>query len=358
LSLEPGTRVGVYEVIALVGAGGMGQVYRARDTKLHRDVALKVLPDSVAADAERLERFNREARILAALDHPNIAHIHGLEEFQGVTALVMEFVDGDDLSQRLEHGPLPFDDALPVAKQIVAALEAAHERGVVHRDLKPANIKIRSDGTVKVLDFGLAKPMEAADVIDVSKSPTIASPAMTRAGVLLGTAAYMAPEQARGRAVDKRADVWAFGCVLFEMLTGSRAFPGTDPSETIAAVLKDESDYRLLNGKCPASVTLVVRRCLQRDPRLRIRDIGDVGLALDGAFAPSAVDVLPAAATPSRGLGWLIGFAAVAAAGAIAGFLMGGPANGADHRVVHLDRRSESQIALALLSGYGRLLQE
>jgi len=216
LALTLGTRLGVFEITAQIGEGGMGQVYRATDTKLKRQVAIKILPPSLAADHDRLARFQREAEVLASLNHPNIAAIHGLEESGGMTALVMELVEGDDLSQRIARGAIPLDDALPIAKQIAEALEAAHEQGIIHRDLKPANIKVRSDGTVKVLDFGLAKAMEpaAGSPPSLSMSPTITTPAMTQAGMLLGTAAYMSPEQARGTAVDKRADVWAFGVVL------------------------------------------------------------------------------------------------------------------------------------------------
>jgi serine/threonine protein kinase len=239
LVLAPGTRLGVYEVIAPIGEGGMGQVFRARDTILNRDVALKILPDSFANAPDRLARFTREAQTLASLNHANIAHIHGLEEFPsagpgqaGIRALVMELVEGDDLSQRIARGVIPLDEALPIAKQIAEALEAAHEQGIVHRDLKPANIKVRSDGTVKVLDFGLAKALDTADGRRLTadgraNSPTITSPAMTQAGMILGTAAYMSPEQARGKAVDKRADIWAFGCVLHEMLTGTRLLGAT-----------------------------------------------------------------------------------------------------------------------------------
>ena len=224
MSLAPGTRIGPYEVAGPLGAGGMGEVYRATDTKLKRQVAIKILPPSLAADAGRLARFQREAEVLASLNHPHIAAIYGLEESAGITALVMELVEGDDLSQRIARGAIPIDEALPIAKQIAEALEAAHEQGIVHRDLKPANIKVRADGTVKVLDFGLAKALDpaAASSPQAMNSPTITSPAMTQAGMILGTAAYMAPEQARGTAVDKRADVWAFGVVLYEMLTGRR----------------------------------------------------------------------------------------------------------------------------------------
>ena len=230
MALTPASRLGVYEIIAPIGEGGMGAVFRARDTKLDRDVAIKVLPEAFAHDADRLARFTREAKTLASLNHPHIAAIYGLEESKGITALVMELVEGDDLSQRIARGAIPIDEALPIAKQIAEALEAAHEQGIIHRDLKPANIKVRADGTVKVLDFGLAKALDpaAASSPAAMNSPTITSPAMTQAGMILGTAAYMAPEQARGTAVDKRADIWAFGVVLFEMLTGRRAFAGED----------------------------------------------------------------------------------------------------------------------------------
>src|SRR6267154_2360515 len=233
LALTTGTRLGVYEVTAQIGEGGMGQVYRAHDTKLNRDVALKLLPDAFASDPDRMARFTREAQTLAAPNHPNIAHIHGLEESNGDRALVMELVEGEDLSQRIARGAIPIDEALPIAKQVSEALEAAHEQGIIHRDLKPANIKVRSDGTVKVLDFGLAKAMEPTGAMSpsMSMSPTITTPAMTQAGMILGTAAYMSPEQARGKMVDKRADIWAFGAVLFEMLTNARAFPGEDVTD-------------------------------------------------------------------------------------------------------------------------------
>ena len=233
MALTPGTRLGVYDVLAAIGEGGMGQVWRARDTKLNRDVALKVLPDSFANDPDRLARFTREAQTLASLNHPNLAAIYGLEESGGVRALVMELVEGDDLSQRIARGAIPLDEALPIAKQIAEALEAAHEQGIVHRDLKPANIKVRADGTVKVLDFGLAKALDTRPAsASADNAATITSPAqMTGVGVILGTAAYMSPEQARGKVVDKRADIWAFGCVLFEMLTGTRLFAGDSVPE-------------------------------------------------------------------------------------------------------------------------------
>jgi serine/threonine protein kinase len=286
LALTPGTRLGVYEVTAQIGEGGMGQVYRATDTKLKRQVAIKILPPSLAADSDRLARFQREAQVLASLNHPNIAAIHGLEESGGITALVMELVEGEDLSQRIARGAIPLDEALPIAKQIAEALEAAHEQGIVHRDLKPANIKVRSHGTVKVLDFGLAKAMEpaAGSSPSVSMSPTITTPAMTQAGIILGTAAYMAPEQAKGRTVDRRADVWAFGCVLFEMLTGQRAFGGADVQDTFVAIMRDEPDWARLPATVSPALATYIRRCLHKDPRQRIHHIADVRLALEGAF--------------------------------------------------------------------------
>ena len=291
----------------------MGQVFRARDTKLNRDVALKVLPDSFANDPDRLARFTREAQTLASLNHPNIAHIHGLEESGGVRALVMELVEGEDLSQRIARGAIPLDEALPIAKQLAEALEAAHEQGVIHRDLKPANIKVRSDGTVKVLDFGLAKAMDAGAGGpggsgraggDLSQSPTITSLAMTQAGIILGTASYMSPEQARGRTVDKRADIWAFGAVLFEMLTSRRAFPGEDITETVVSVISKEPDWPALPSSTSNSVRSLLRRCLDKDPKQRLRDIGEARLALDGAFG-TAASPTPSATSSSRGrLAW------------------------------------------------------
>jgi Tol biopolymer transport system component len=288
LALTTGARLGVYEVSALIGEGGMGQVYRARDTTLNRDVALKVLPDLFASDAERLARFTREAQTLAALNHPNIAHIHGLEENGGVRTLVMELVEGDDLSQRIARGPIPLDDALAIARQIAEALEAAHEQGIIHRDLKPANIKLRADDVVKVLDFGLAKAMESGVgnresgvAHALANSPTITSPAMTMRGVILGTAAYMAPEQAKGKPVDKRADIWAFGCVVYEMLTGRRAFAGDDVSTTLAAVLLKEPDWQAVPAATPAALNRLLRRCLTKDPKARLRDVGEARIRID-----------------------------------------------------------------------------
>ncbi|PWT84170.1 MAG: serine/threonine protein kinase, partial [Blastocatellia bacterium] len=251
MPLSLGSRLGPYEILSLLGAGGMGEVYRARDTRLNRDVALKVLPEIFAADPHRLARFQREAQLLASLNHPNIAAIHGFEESQGVQALILELVDGPTLADRLARGPMPLDEALPIVRQIAHALEAAHEQGIVHRDLKPANIKLRSDGTVKVLDFGLAKALEPAASVpaDVTASPTITSPAMTRAGVILGTAAYMSPEQARGEATDKRTDIWSFGVVLHEMLTGKRPFGGDSVADTLASILKETPDLDRVAAK-------------------------------------------------------------------------------------------------------------
>ena len=290
LALTSGTRLGVYEVIASIGAGGMGEVFRARDTKLNRDVALKVLPDSFASDPDRLARFTREAQTLAAINHPNIAHIHGFEESGGVRAIVMELVEGDDLSQRIALGAIPLDEALPIAKQIADALEAAHDQGIIHRDLKPANIKLRPDGTVKVLDFGLAKALEpvSAASANVTASPTITSPAaMTGVGVILGTAAYMAPEQAKGRPADKRADIWALGCVLYEMVTGRRAFSGEDVAETLAHILTKEPDWTALPASTPAPIRRLLRRCLDKDRRRRLADAADARLEMDEALASS-----------------------------------------------------------------------
>jgi eukaryotic-like serine/threonine-protein kinase len=286
VSLTPGTRLGPYEINAQVGAGGMGEVYRATDTNLNRPVAIKVLPEAVAADGERLARLQREAQVLASLSHLNIASIYGLERAEGMTALVMELVEGPTLADRIAQGAIPVNEALPIAMQIADALEAAHEQRVIHRDLKPSNVKIRPDGIVKVLDFGLAKAMDAASAggSNFSMSPTITTPAMTQMGLILGTAAYMSPEQARGKQVDRRADIWAFGCVLFEMLTGRRAFDAEDVSLTLARVLERDVDLSAMPSEIPVRVRQIIVLCLRKDPRQRISDIRDVRLALEGAF--------------------------------------------------------------------------
>jgi len=295
MPLTPGAHIGPYEVTGALGAGGMGEVYRARDTKLGRDVALKILPDAFAADPDRLARFKREAQLLAALNHPNIAAIYGFEDAGATHALVLELVDGPTLADELARGLAP-DEALAIANQIADALQAAHERGIVHRDLKPANVKLRPDGTVKVLDFGLAKafgpdasentrPEGRAYDTMLANSPTLTSPiGMTGVGVILGTAAYMAPEQARGKAVDKRADIWSFGCLLYEMLFGRRAFEDEDVSLTLSRILQKDPDWDALPPGVPAPVVQVIRLCLKKDPRQRVHDIADVRLALAGAF--------------------------------------------------------------------------
>jgi Tol biopolymer transport system component len=321
MPLSIGARLGPYEIVAPLGKGGMGEVYRARDTKLNRDVAIKVLPDLFVADRERLIRFEREAQVLAALNHQNIAHVHGVIE--DPPALVMELVEGEDLSERIARGAIPLDDALPMARQIAEALDAAHERGIVHRDLKPANIKIRNDGTVKVLDFGLAKAAEGptgSGSHGVMTSPTFTSPAMTQIGMILGTAAYMAPEQARGRMVDKRADIWAFGCVLFEMITGRRPFGGDDLTDTVAAIVKDEPAWNFLPTNVPPTVVTLLRRCLNKDPKERLRDIGEARIAIDKAGTEPAP---PSAVAPARAsrphwvaLGAAVLFAAAVSVGA------------------------------------------
>jgi eukaryotic-like serine/threonine-protein kinase len=340
-----GKTIGPYQVVAKLGEGGMGEVYRAHDTRLGRDVALKILPDAFARDAERLARFRREAQVLASLNHPNIAQIHGLEDSDGTHALVMELVEGPTLADRIAQGPMPVDEVLPIAKQIAQALEAAHQQGIIHRDLKPANIKLKGawgptptrlpDGrleptlsasdvagcTVKVLDFGLAKaatptPEGPGLRTDLANSPTITSPAMTEIGMILGTAPYMAPEQAKGRAVDKRADIWAFGAVLYEMLTGQRAFAAADVSDTLAAVLRADVRFEALPDETPARVRQVLAACLQRDPTQRVHDIADARLALDGAFETVAPTPTGTAPTPRRML------LAVGAAGVVGGGLL------------------------------------
>ncbi len=280
MALTSGTRLGPYEISAWIGAGGMGEVYRARDTNLGRQVAIKVLPTALADDADRLARFEREARTLASLNHPNIAQIYGLERSGSTQALVMELVEGPTLADRLAGGPIPVAEALAIAGQIAEAMDAAHEKGIIHRDLKPANIKVTLDDRVKVLDFGLAKALSVESLSDPSMSPTLTAMA-SQVGVILGTAAYMSPEQARGKPVDKRADIWAFGCVLYEMLTGRRPFAGDTVTDTLAAVLEREVDWARLPAATPASVRTLLRRALVKDPKRRLRDIADARIELE-----------------------------------------------------------------------------
>jgi len=331
MSLTSGTRLGPYEIISAIGAGGMGEVYRARDTKLDRDVAVKILPEIFALDPDRRARFEREAKTLAALNHPNIAQIYGIEG----QALVMEFVEGDDLSASIARGPIPMADALPIARQIADALEAAHEQGIVHRDLKPANVKVRADGMVKVLDFGLAKALDPsiAPGADAMHSPTFTSPAqMTQMGVILGTAAYMAPEQARGKVVDKRADIWAFGVVLYEMLSGRSGFAGDTVTDVLAAVVMREPDWTALPADTPASIRRLLARCLEKDPRRRLRDSGDARMEIEETIARRGYDgqgesipalAPPVTTRPGRTLLWAAAGAAAAVMG-MAGVVMSG----------------------------------
>jgi eukaryotic-like serine/threonine-protein kinase len=286
MRLAAGSRLGAYEVVAQIGAGGMGEVYRAHDEHLKRDVAIKVLPSEFALDVDRLARFKREAQLLASLNHPNIAAIYGFDQVGDTQTLVLELVEGDTLTNRIARGPMPIDETLPIAKQIAEALEAAHEQGIIHRDLKPSNIKVRPDGSAKVLDFGLAKAVDPSpNATDVAQSPTITSPAMTRMGVILGTAAYMSPEQARGKTLDKRTDIWSFACVLYEMLTGRRAFGGDGISDTLVFILSKEPDWSALPSAAPAGIRRLLSRCLQKDPRRRLRDIGDARLEIERLLA-------------------------------------------------------------------------
>ena len=281
MPLPAGTRLGPYETIALLGAGGMGEVYRARDTRLRREVAIKILPPAFTSDPDRLARFEREARVLASLNHPHIGSIYGFEEDDNVRALVLELIEGPTLAHRVANGPLPVSEALDIGRQIADALDAAHEKGIIHRDLKPANIKMTPDGTVKVLDFGLAK-LDAGEGFsrDLTQSPTVTFNG-TRDGLILGTPAYMSPEQARGQAIDKRTDIWAFGCVLYEMLTGRRAFEGNTFSDTIAAVLEREADWSALPEGIAPGVRRLLGRCLTKDLKHRQRDMGDARIELE-----------------------------------------------------------------------------
>ena len=312
MPLTSGSRLGSYEITAAIGAGGMGEVYRARDSKLGREVAVKVLPEEFARDVDRMARFQREAKLLASLNHPNIATIHGLEDSNGTHALVMELAQGVTLADRIKSGPIPVEEALPIARQICDALEYAHEHGIIHRDLKPANVKIAPDDTVKILDFGLAKALEADGASpDIVNSPTLSHMA-TQAGMLLGTAAYMSPEQVKAKPVDRRADIWALGCVLYEMLTGKVAFHGETTSEILAAVLKNEPDWSLLPAETPMRVRVLLQRCLQKDPRQRLRDIGDASISLDEIVA-GATDAQAAPVTPYAAPRWKLWLASAIA---------------------------------------------
>ena len=345
MSLAPGTRIGPYEVIDPLGQGGMGEVYRALDINLKRWVAVKVLPEAVAEDADRLARFQREAEVLAALNHPNIAHVYGFERSisstpgsAGVTALVMELVEGPTLADRIAGSPMPLDEALSIARQIAEALEAAHGRGIIHRDLKPANIKVRDDGRVKVLDFGLAKPtapLSPSPDRALSESPTATSPligaapaawsTVTAHGMIVGTAAYMSPEQARAKPVDKRSDIWSFGCVLFEMLSGRRPFQGATLADVLVAVLSKEPDWTLVAGVAPPHVVRLLRHCLEKDPARRLRDIGDAQLDLEASDSPARSALFPVARGRTF---WILAAAAVttvAIVGAMAWRWLGQP---------------------------------
>ena len=308
-----GKTISHYRVREMLGKGGMGEVYRATDTKLGREVALKVLPPVFANDPQRMARFKREAHVLASLNHPNIASIYGLEEADGIHCLVLELVEGPTLAERIKEGAVPLEEAMNIAKQIAEALEAAHEKGVIHRDLKPSNIKVTPEGMVKVLDFGLAKAMaDEATQADASHSRT-GSIMPTHEGFILGTAGYMSPEQARGQEVDKRADIWAFGVVLYEMLTGKRAFKGETSSDTLASVLKIDPDWNALPAETPKTIRKLLRRCLEKNPKLRLHDIADARIEIDEGFAEPAGEVgLPVGIPPPqplwrRALPWALG---------------------------------------------------
>jgi hypothetical protein len=330
-----GQAIGPYEIAREIGRGGMGVVYLARDTKLDRDVAIKVLPDDVADDPERLARFEREAKLLASLRHANVAAVYGLEVVDGKRCLVLEYVDGEDLADRLQRGPLPMDEALQLAREIAEGVEAAHAEGIVHRDLKPGNIKITEGGDVKVLDFGLAKALSdqpTSMLSDPANSPTVITGAYspTMPGVILGTAGYMSPEQARGRSVDRRSDIWSFGCILFEMLSGARIFPGETVTDSLGAILHKDPEWRMLPPETPATVRLLLRRCLAKDRRRRQQDIGDVRIELDEAIAdPTGSSLgLGGAAAGSRGslaraVPWVL--TALLAAALVAGWFVTRP---------------------------------
>ena len=316
MPLSPGTRIGAYEITERIGAGGMGEVYKAFDRTLNRHVAVKILADLLAADPDRLVRFEREAQVLAALNHPHVAHVYGFETSGPMRALVMELVEGPTLEERIATGPLPLDDAISIARQLAEGLEAAHDLGIVHRDLKPANIKIREDGSVKILDFGLAKALApiAAVSSDLQNSPTLTAHG-TAHGLVLGTASYMSPEQAKGKQVDRRADIWAFGVVCYEMLTGRRLFDGEGVSDIMAAVLRQPVDFAALPAATPPAVRALLERCLERDLRQRLRDSGEARIVLERVLAGKVDESKPAAAYASRSvLPWVIASMGVVAA--------------------------------------------
>jgi Tol biopolymer transport system component len=327
MSLTPGSRVGPYEVVSPLGSGGMGEVFRARDARLKRDVALKVLPLSAVSDPDRRARFEREAQVLASLNHTNIAHVFGVEEADGAPVIVMELVEGPTLADRLAQGLLPIDEALPIAVQICDGLEAAHERGIIHRDLKPANIKVRPDGAVSILDFGLARVLTDDSAIDAANSPTLAAP-RTGVGVALGTAPYMSPEQARARTVDKRTDIWAFGCVLYEMLTGAPAFAGESTTDVLAAVIQREPDLSRLPPQVPGRIVELLRRCLEKNPKDRLRDIADARFEIEqarrapGRMAPASGPVAPGSAAAPVARSMTTSVALIAAGAAVGAGLL------------------------------------
>jgi serine/threonine protein kinase/Tol biopolymer transport system component len=303
MSFNLGSRIGPYEITSSLGEGGMGVVYRAHDTKLGRDVAIKALPDAFANDSDRLQRFQREAQVLASLNHPNIAHIYGLEESEKTRCIVMELVEGETLQERLKHGPIPVDEALPIAKQIAEALEAAHEKGIIHRDLKPANIKLSPDGTIKVLDFGLAKAFQEQRTAVLSNSPTLMEGSIP--GAILGTVSYMSPEQAKGKETDRTTDIWAFGCVFYEMLTGRAAFEGETAAEILAEIFKTDPAWEQLPGYTPESIRRLLRRCLQRDRKQRLQSIGDARIEIKEA-SDSPNDAMPRVSRRRERLLWAV----------------------------------------------------
>ena len=389
MGIVAGSKLGQYEICGDLGTGGMGEVYRARDPRLGREVALKVLPEAFAVDAQRLGRLEREAKVLASLNHPNIGSIYGFEDSSGVHALVMELVEGSTLEERIAQGKIPVDEALPIAKQIAEGLEYAHERGVVHRDLKPANVKITPDGAVKILDFGLARALEGEPAaVDISTSPTLSRMA-TQAGMILGTAAYMSPEQAKGKTVDRRTDIWAFGGVLFEMLTGKKAFDGETVTDVLAAVVRGEPDWSLLPSNTPAAIRGLLQRCLKKEVKQRLQASGDAriiieetiggGPSLFGAGMEGSAQGAAETTALRRVLPWTtaLGFAILAAVLAVAYFrgapqqtsfhfstvtnfagIQAQPALSADGRSVAFvsNRDGQFNIYVGLISG-GRLVQ-